>query len=144
MPMGVACLVTWRRCAFSFGRFNIPRPAIIFKQLLTCIFLFTILCPSKPCPFSQSKTDVNAHAQIFTAQMYSFGYWAFKRACPPAKLLPWALAPTCHRWGRSSAGATPASQSWTAVSKHLGPAPRPSARQGAERALLSVAGEWPF
>ena len=30
------------------GHFNIPRPAVTFKQLLNCVFLFTIYAPQSP------------------------------------------------------------------------------------------------
>ena len=30
------------------GHFNIPKPAVTFKQLLNCVFLFTIYAPQSP------------------------------------------------------------------------------------------------
>ena len=46
-------LIYWcgQCCAFSFthiSHFNIPRPAVTFKQLQNCVFLFTIYAPQSP------------------------------------------------------------------------------------------------
>ena len=37
------------------GHFNIPRPAVTFKQLLNCVFLFTIYVPHSPAPLPKLR-----------------------------------------------------------------------------------------
>ena len=52
---------------------------IALKQLLNCVFLFTIYAPQSPDPFgAQIKIDVSAHARIFTARRDTFGKRGFK------------------------------------------------------------------
>ena len=54
----VAYLVNGQCCAFSFihiDHVNIPRPAVSFKQLPTCVFLFTIYASQRPTPLPKLR-----------------------------------------------------------------------------------------
>ena len=74
------------------SHFSIPRPAVTFKQLLNCVFLFTIYVPQSPPPLPE-WLDASEHARIFTARWYTFGNRCFK----DPQLSSFSLSD----WGRS-------------------------------------------
>ena len=74
--MGEAYLVTWTVLCFQFHTHRSLQHSQASRYFPTAAELHLSvhnLCPSKPRPAAQIKTDASAHAQIFTVQGYAFG-----------------------------------------------------------------------
>ena len=59
------------------GLFNIPRPAVTFKQLLNCVFLFMIYAPKNPAPLPILRLS-QVHMHKFSQPKDIPGNWGFR------------------------------------------------------------------
>ena len=82
IQMGRAYLVTWTVLCFQFHTHRSLQHSKVshyFQTVAELCLSVHDLCPSKPCPFSQIKTDM--HKKKFTAWRYTFRNQGFKHYC---------------------------------------------------------------
>ena len=83
--MGGAYLVTWTMLCFQFHTHQSlqhSKASHYFQTVAELHLSIHNLCPSKSHLFVQIEIDASEHAQIFTAQRYSFRNWSFN-ICGP-------------------------------------------------------------